>query len=36
MYVRLKKKACDEVGIGYFGFELKESATQEEVLDSLR
>ena len=27
MYVRLKKKACEEVGIDYFGFELKESAT---------
>ena len=36
MYVRLKKKACEEVGIDYFGFELKETASMEEVLESLR
>ncbi len=31
-YVRMKKKACEEVGIVSFGADLPETATQEEVL----
>ncbi|GFH16023.1 uncharacterized protein HaLaN_12367, partial [Haematococcus lacustris] len=31
-YVRMKKKACEEVGILSFGSDLPESATQAEVL----
>eukprot|EP00775_Hariotina_reticulata_P007190 gene7190-7404_t len=32
-YVRMKKKACEEVGIASFGADLPETATQQEVLD---
>ena len=31
-YVRMKKRACEEVGIVSFGADLPETATQEEVL----
>eukprot|EP00271_Cylindrocystis_brebissonii_P001104 TRINITY_DN11368_c0_g1_i1.p1 TRINITY_DN11368_c0_g1~~TRINITY_DN11368_c0_g1_i1.p1 ORF type:complete len:456 (-),score=70.44 TRINITY_DN11368_c0_g1_i1:219-1586(-) len=31
-YVRMKKKACDEAGIGNFGVDMPEDATEEEVL----
>jgi methylenetetrahydrofolate dehydrogenase (NADP+)/methenyltetrahydrofolate cyclohydrolase len=31
MYVRFKKKACDELGIEYEGYHLKDDATQEEI-----
>lgn len=35
-YVRMKRKACEEVGITSFHVELPESATEEEVLDVVR
>jgi 5,10-methylene-tetrahydrofolate dehydrogenase/methenyl tetrahydrofolate cyclohydrolase len=35
-YVRMKKRACAEVGITSFGYELPEDATQEEVLALVR
>lgn len=31
-YVRMKKKACEEVGIASFGADLPEDITQEELL----
>ena len=31
-YVRMKRKACEKVGIDSFGFELSADATQDEVL----
>jgi hypothetical protein len=31
-YVRMKRKACEEVGIASFGADLPETASQEEVL----
>ncbi|PNW69924.1 hypothetical protein CHLRE_17g698450v5 [Chlamydomonas reinhardtii] len=31
-YVRMKKKACEEVGIASFGADLPDTATQDEVL----
>ncbi|PNH01280.1 Bifunctional protein FolD [Tetrabaena socialis] len=35
-YVRMKRKACEEVGIASFGADLLETATQEEVLEVVR
>ncbi|GIL43649.1 hypothetical protein Vafri_1319 [Volvox africanus] len=35
-YVRMKRKACEEVGIASFGADLPETATQEEVLEVVR
>ncbi|GIL72374.1 hypothetical protein Vretimale_4152 [Volvox reticuliferus] len=35
-YVRMKRKACEEVGISSFGADLPETATQEEVLEVVR
>lgn len=32
-YVRMKKKACEEVGIASFGADLPATASQQEVLD---
>ena len=32
-YVRMKKKACEEVGIASFGSHLPEDITQEQLLD---
>lgn len=32
-YVRMKRKACEEVGIASFGADLPATATQQEVLD---
>lgn len=32
-YVRMKRKACEEVGIASFGADLPDTATQQEVLD---
>lgn len=32
-YVRMKRKACEEVGIASFGADLPESASQAEVLE---
>ncbi|CAM9863291.1 unnamed protein product, partial [Choristocarpus tenellus] len=31
-YVRMKKKACDEIGVQSFGFDFPEDVTQEELL----
>lgn len=36
VYVRSKRKACAEVGIESFGFELPATATQEEVEDLVK
>ena len=35
-YVRMKRKACDEVGIDSYGYELPENASQEEVEELVR
>lgn len=35
-YVRMKRKACEEVGIASFGADLPDTATQQEVLDVLQ
>ncbi len=35
-YVRMKQKACEEVGIASFGSSLPASATQAEVLETVR
>jgi len=35
-YVRMKKKACEEVGIASFGEDLPSTASQEQVLDVVR
>src|SRR5512133_64285 len=35
-YVKSKRKACAEVGIESFGFELPETASQAEVEDLVR
>ncbi|CAN0073639.1 unnamed protein product [Ectocarpus sp. 4 AP-2014] len=31
-YVRMKKKACDEIGVSSFGFDFPEDVTQDELL----
>lgn len=36
LYVRLKKKACDAMGIEYVGAHLKESITQEQLNEVVR
>ncbi|PKL63680.1 MAG: bifunctional methylenetetrahydrofolate dehydrogenase/methenyltetrahydrofolate cyclohydrolase FolD [Methanomicrobiales archaeon HGW-Methanomicrobiales-3] len=36
MYVRMKHKACERVGIGSVGIELPEDATTDAVLDAVR
>jgi len=36
VYVRMKRKACEEVGIESFGFELDADASQEEVESLVR
>jgi methylenetetrahydrofolate dehydrogenase (NADP+)/methenyltetrahydrofolate cyclohydrolase len=35
MYVRMKHKACEQVGIGSVGFELPEDTTTKTVLDAV-
>jgi hypothetical protein len=35
-YVRMKKKACEEVGIASLGEDLPSTASQEQVLDVVR
>ena len=32
MYVRLKLKACDEIGIGHYGFKLAHDANENDLL----
>jgi len=34
-YVRMKKKACDEVGLTSFGFDYPDTATETELLDKV-
>ncbi len=34
-YVRMKKKACEEVGIASFGFDYPDTATEEELLSKI-
>ena len=36
LYVRLKKKACDQMGIEYEGYHLSSTVTQSEVMDCVR
>jgi methylenetetrahydrofolate dehydrogenase (NADP+) / methenyltetrahydrofolate cyclohydrolase len=36
MYVRMKHRACEQVGIGSVGIELPEKTTTEDVLDAVR
>ena len=36
MYVRMKHRACERVGIGSVGIELPETATTEKVLEKVR
>jgi 5,10-methylene-tetrahydrofolate dehydrogenase/methenyl tetrahydrofolate cyclohydrolase len=35
-YVRMKRKACEEVGIASFGADLPDTATQQQVLDTVQ
>ncbi len=35
LYVRLKKKACDSMGIEYIGHHLNAEATQKEVNEAV-
>lgn len=35
-YVRMKRKACEEVGIASFGADLPDTATQQEVLEMVQ
>jgi 5,10-methylene-tetrahydrofolate dehydrogenase/methenyl tetrahydrofolate cyclohydrolase len=35
-YVRMKKKACEEVGFASFGADLPADVTQDEVLETVR
>lgn len=34
-YVRMKKKACEEVGIASFGFDYPETVTEDELLNKI-
>jgi methylenetetrahydrofolate dehydrogenase (NADP+) / methenyltetrahydrofolate cyclohydrolase len=36
MYVRMKHRACEQVGIGSVGIELPDTATTEKVLESVK
>ena len=36
LYVKLKLKACDEVGIGHHGFRLPASTTEEVLVDKVK
>ena len=36
MYVRFKKKTCDQLGIEYEGYHLGDDATQQEINDCVR
>ena len=35
IYVDLKKKACERVGIEYIGFELPDDVTEEELVEKV-
>jgi len=35
-YVRMKKKACEEVGIASFGYEYPDTATEDEILQRVK
>jgi methylenetetrahydrofolate dehydrogenase (NADP+) / methenyltetrahydrofolate cyclohydrolase len=35
LYVRLKTKACDEIGIQHKGIVLGDSATEQEVIEHI-
>jgi 5,10-methylene-tetrahydrofolate dehydrogenase/Methenyl tetrahydrofolate cyclohydrolase len=35
-YVRMKKKACEEVGIASFGFDYPENVTEDELLQKIQ
>ena len=36
LYVKMKKKACDSLGIGYHGFHLNSNVQQDELNDAVR
>lgn len=36
LYVKLKKKACDSMGIEYEGYHMSQSVTQEEVMECVK
>lgn len=36
LYVKLKLKACDEVGIGHVGFKLPETVSEPELIDTVK
>ena len=31
LYVKMKKKACEEIGIEYIGYDLPDNSSQEEI-----
>ena len=35
LYVKLKLKACDEIGIGHKGFKLEADATEKELIQKV-
>ena len=35
LYVKLKKKACDEIGIGHEGIVLPEYAKENEIIETV-
>ena len=36
LYVKLKKKACDSMGIEYEGYHMSQSVTQQEVMECVK
>lgn len=36
LYVKLKLKACDEVGIGHCGFKLPATITESDLLQTVK
>ena len=36
LYVRLKLKACDEVGIGHLGFKLPATASEQTLMEKVK
>lgn len=35
LYVKLKTKACDEIGIDHKGIKLEETVTEQEIIDNI-
>jgi methylenetetrahydrofolate dehydrogenase (NADP+) / methenyltetrahydrofolate cyclohydrolase len=36
LYVKLKLKACDEVGIGHIGFKLPATTSEQELMNTVK